>query len=192
MLLNGTVLEDPSPIGMLPRLLHLQIQGWESIPDISRIPLSRELSTLGMGDLPADTDLNQLNALTNLRRLILEGSGRPRGLRVLRNLKNLDRLTLTGFDMRKDLTAFSSVKSNLSEITLARCQMPDDISPLNSLSSMRRLEFRESTGPDGPLNLAGLADRDRKSNLIVSLRYNQEARRPDNLGPRKQIIRQAS
>jgi hypothetical protein len=92
VLFGGTVLDDVSPIAGLSQLTNLQIEFWESIPRIDNIPILPKLTNLGLGQLPANTDLTPLQAHAQLKSITLGSAGRPRGLAVLSSFTELTRV----------------------------------------------------------------------------------------------------
>ena len=189
VLLNGTTLEDASPIAALSGLTNLQIQGWESLPQLAEIPLPEKLTSLGLGRLPVDTDLTQLQSHTRLRSLILESRGKPRGLAVIGDMSDLTSLAFVGFDMDEDLFTVRDATYELRYITLFDCKLPDDLSPLNSMQSLRKVFLENCKGPDGPVNLASLASRSGHPKMVVELSHNQDIRGQEEIGPYIRINR---
>lgn len=78
VLLGGAVLDDPSSIAGMTELTNLQMESWESIPRIADIPALPKLESLGLGRLPADTDLAPLEKFAQLSGLIIQSSEQPR------------------------------------------------------------------------------------------------------------------
>lgn len=184
VLLDGATLEDPSPLVALPDLTNLQIQGWESLPQLAEIPLPEKLTSLGLGRLPVDTDLTQLQSHTQLHSLVLESKGKPRGLAVIGDMSDLKSLVLDGFDMdEEDLFMVRDATYQLRYISFYECKLPNDLSPLSSMPSLRRIVLGKCTGPDGPVNLASLAGRSGHPKIMLELWYNQDIRGQEDIGP---------
>ena len=184
VLLDGATLEDPSPIAALPSLSNLQIQGWQSLPQLAEIPLPEKLTSLGLGRLPVDTDLTQLQSHPQLHSLVVESSGKPRGLAVIGDMSNLRSLNLNGFDIgEEDLFIVRDATYRLRYISFTECKLPDDLSPLNSMPSLRRIALGRCTGPDGPVNLASLAGRSEFPKIMLEIWQGQDIRGQEDIGP---------
>ena len=183
VILGGTVLEDPSPIAALSALTNLQIQGWGAIPRIDNIPIAPGLRTLGLGRLPRDTDLAQLKANAHVHHLVLEGTGKPRGLASIGAMTALTDLNLDGFDISQDLSVLATATPQVRYLELTGCKLPGDFGPINSMRELRTLTLGHCTSQEGPVDLASLANRAEQPILTIRLWADQAVRGKENLGP---------
>ncbi|MER5934501.1 NACHT domain-containing protein [Streptomyces sp. NPDC002054] len=128
---------DLGPLHDLPLLFNLQLQDWQSFPDLRTVPDPPGLEGLGVGVLAENTDLSVLTARPGLRWLIVQGRGVPRGFAELGPLQLLRSLHLAHYDLREWLPSVRSAPARLRSLSFSNCVLPEDLSGLAAFGRPR-------------------------------------------------------
>ncbi|MES4902876.1 MULTISPECIES: NACHT domain-containing protein [unclassified Streptomyces] len=189
LLVNGNgPLRGVEVLSELTRLRSLHLAYWSSLPPLTEIPLPPSLTSLGLGDLPADPHLGFLDRLPQLTYVSLDGSGSPRGLMGSAVIAGLERLRLGGFDLTEQLRLLPAVGLRTKDLLFFDCALPADLSPLNAIPSLTSVFFGACHGPyPGPLDLSSLAGRPARPRLTVEVGTTQVVTGTDRLGPGVQV-----
>ncbi|MFI6548342.1 NACHT domain-containing protein [Streptomyces prunicolor] len=161
---------DIEPLRGLTELGNLQLQDWISVPPLDTLPVLDGLTGLGLGRLGENTDLSPLLERTNLRTLILQGIGSPRGLDAVASLTAMERLDLHDFDLSTWLPAREAWPPGLTQLTLVNCRLPHDLGTVGALNQLRNLDLRRCrTAVEQPLALHTLARAQDQTRLTVEI-----------------------
>ncbi|MFI0815098.1 NACHT domain-containing protein [Streptomyces sp. NPDC021098] len=180
---GNTALSDVTPLTALPHLRDLSLTGWTSLPPVPEIPLPRSLTVLGLGFLPADTDLGFLNCLPPIESMSLDGSGTPRNVANLSVMSKVWRLRLSRLDLSGCLDIFSA-SVHATDLRFYRCAFPADLGALNTIEPLTKVFFGQCHGPvPGPLDLSSLSGRPAHRPLTVEVGRTQTVTGTDRLGP---------
>ncbi|WP_063806050.1 NACHT domain-containing protein [Streptomyces kanamyceticus] len=83
----------------LGALAMLALRSWSSLPPLDELALPGSLAELELNKISEGYDLTALDRLPHLSRLVLVGSGRPRGIDEMVRSGRLTALELCGFDL---------------------------------------------------------------------------------------------
>ncbi len=139
-------LSDITALGNLKKLVSLSLSGWSKIYDISALSNLSRLESLTLNcDI---TDLSPLGKLAKLEYLDLLGCTEISDINPISNLKNIKDLTLGYFtypDETSEIVNISAIGelTELENLAIFGCKKLTDISPLNNLEKVKKLELNQ-------------------------------------------------